>query len=112
MADPYLDTKKDLDHMKALLKQLHMRKEQEITLRRMGKRMPASRVKEMREMETTIETIMDRQRTVVNAQQKNLLENFKNQYRAQMRSWKNRLAFAEKQSARRGRAKPRAFKES
>lgn len=111
MAEPYLDTKKDLDQMKGLLKRLHMRKEQEITLRRMGKRMPASQIKEMREMETTIETVMDRQRPVTNAQQKNLLDNFKNQYRAQMRSWKNRLAFAERQSIRKGGVRPRSYKE-
>jgi len=72
----------------------------------MGKRMPASQIKEMREMETTIQAIMDRQRTILNAQQKNLLENFKNQFRSQMRSWKNRLTFAEKKRFRRKPSRP------
>jgi len=51
-------------------------------------------------MEATIQAVLDRQRTLVNTQQRNLLENFKNEYRAQMRSWKNRLGFAERIRAR------------
>ncbi len=108
MPDPYIEVRKDMDRMKEIFRRLHMNKEQEITLRRMGKRLPASRIKEMREMEGTIQAILERQRTLINSQQKNLLENFKNQYRAQMRSWKNRLAFAEKGWGRkkRPRSKP------
>ena len=68
---------------------------------RVGKRMPASTVKEMREMEGVIETLMNRQAGRLNIQQKNLFENFKNGYVAQMRSWKNRLASAERQRFRR-----------
>lgn len=96
-----MDNKKDLDQLNKIFRRLHQRKEQEITFRRLGKRMPATRVKEMREMEATIEAIMDRQRKVVNALHKNLMESFKNQFQAQMRSWKNRLSFAERQSLRR-----------
>ena len=97
MADPYLDSKKDLDQVKKMFRRLHQRKEQEITFRRLGKRMPATLVKEMREMEAAIEAIMDRRRNLVSALHKNLMETFKNQYQAQMRSWKNRLSFAERQ---------------
>jgi hypothetical protein len=96
MADPYMEARSDLERMKKMMRRLHQSKEQEISLCRVGKRMPATLVKEMREMETTIETIMNRQPTRMNTQQKNLFENFKNQYMAQMRSWKNRLSFAEK----------------
>jgi hypothetical protein len=101
--DPYMEHKKDLDQMRKLFRRLHLRKEQEITIRRLGKRMAASQVKEMREMETTIEALMERRRGTVNALQRNLLDNFRNEYLAQMRSWKNRLSFAERQLLRRPR---------
>ena len=101
MVDEYMDARRDFDRMRTILRRLHQRKEQEISLRRTGKRMPASRVKEMREMESTIEALLNRQRLQLGTQQKNLFENFKNQYMAQMRSWKNRLLFAEKQCFKR-----------
>jgi hypothetical protein len=101
MSDPYMDVRKDLDRIKKLMKRLHMIKEQEISFRRLGKRMPASRIKEMREMETTIETVMGRPQPGINIQQKNLFESFRNNYISQMRSWKNRLTFAERQRFRR-----------
>jgi len=101
MPDPYMEARKDLDRVKKLMHRLHQYKEQEISLCRVGKRMPASTVKEMREMEATIEAVMNRQPARLNIQQKNLFENFKNNYVAQMRSWKNRLVFAERQRFRR-----------
>lgn len=101
MPDPYVEARKDLDRIKKLMQRLHRHKEQEISLCRVGKRMPASTVKEMREMEATIEAVMNRQSGRLNIQQKNLFDNFKNGYVAQMRSWKNRLAFAERQRYRR-----------
>lgn len=103
MADPYTEARKDLDRIRRLMDRLLQYKEQEISFARLGKRMPASRVKEMREMEGTIESIMNRQPGRLNTQQKNLFENFKNNYRAQMRSWKNRLTFTERQRFRRNR---------
>ena len=96
MYDQYMDTKKDLDRLKKIFRRLHLKKEQEISMRRLSKRMPASQVREMREIETVIDTILNRQRVALNTMQKNLIENFKGQYRSQMRSWKNRLDNAEK----------------
>ncbi|MEW6440932.1 MAG: hypothetical protein AB1640_08350 [bacterium] len=95
MSDPYMEARRELDQAKKLFLKLHMKKEQEIALRRVGKRLCASDIKEMRELEGTIEGLFDRPRTTANAQQRSLLENVKNQYRASMRSWKNRLRFAE-----------------
>jgi hypothetical protein len=103
MGDPYMEHKKDLDQMKKMFRRLHLRKEQEITMRRLGKRMPASQVKEMREMETTIEAIMERRRGTINTLQRNLLDNFRSEYLSQMRSWRNRLSFAERQGLRKHR---------
>jgi hypothetical protein len=97
MPDPYMEARSDLDRMKKVLARIHQIKEQEISFCRVGKRVPATRIKEMREMEATIDAILNRQPARMNTQQKNLLENFKNQYLAQMRSWKNRLSFAERQ---------------
>jgi len=101
MPDPYLEARKDLDRIKRLLQRLHRYKEQEISMCRVGKRIPASTVKEMREMEATIEAVMNRRSGPLNTQQKNLFDSFKNGYVAQMRSWKNRLANAERQRFRR-----------
>jgi len=96
MYDQYMDTKRDLDRLKKVFRRLHLKKEQEISMRRVGKRMPASQIREMREIETVVDSILNRQRVALNSMQKNLLENFKSQYRSQMRSWNNRLANAEK----------------
>jgi hypothetical protein len=113
MVNPYYETRKDMDQMKKILRRLHQRKEQEISLHRMGKRMPASRVREMREMEGTIESILERDRLRISTQQKNLFENFKNTYRSQMRAWKNRLMFAERtQFKRSGGATRKIFREA
>lgn len=101
MADEYIESKLELDRMKKIFRRLHMIKEQEITMRRVGKRTPAGQIREMREMEATIDAILERKRNILNTQQRNLFENFKNQYRANMRSWKNRLANAEKKRLRR-----------
>ena len=110
MSDPYMDARTDLDRIKKLMHRLQQYKEQEISFCRLGKRMPASRIKEMREMEVTIETIMNRQPPRMNTQQKNLFENFKNNFMSQMRSWKNRLSFAERQRFKRNPAGLEKFK--
>ncbi len=96
MADDYMEGKLELERMKKIFRRLHMIKEQEITMCRVGKRTPAGRIREMREMEATIDAILDRKRSLLNTQHRNLFENFKNHYQANMRSWKNRLANAEK----------------
>ena len=96
MYDDYMDMKRDLDRLKKIFRRLHLKKEQEISMRRVGKGMPASQIREMREIETVVDTLLNKPRAAQNTMQKNLLENFKNQYRSQMRSWKNRLANAEK----------------
>jgi len=101
MTDPYMEARKDLDRLRRMMHRLMQYKEQEITFCRLGKRMPASRVKEMREMEATMEAVMSRQPARLNTQQKNLFESFKNSYMSQMRSWKNRLTFSERQRFRR-----------
>jgi hypothetical protein len=103
MSDLYIEAKKDLDRIRKLFRRLHFSKEKEIALRRTGKRMAASEIKEMREMEATISVLLERQKIVTNGQQRSLFENFKNQYQANMRGWRNRLAFAEAQRARRRR---------
>jgi hypothetical protein len=103
MRDLYIESKKDLDRIRKLLQRLHFSKEKEIALRRQGKRMAASEIKQMRETEATISALLERQKIVTNAQQRNLFENFKNQYHANMRGWRNRLAFAEAQRLRRRR---------
>jgi len=107
MADLYIESKKDLDRIRKLFQRLHFSKEKEIALRRAGKRMAASEIKEMRETEATIAALLERQKFVTNAQQRNLFENFKNQYQANMRGWRNRFAFAEAQRARRRRRRAR-----
>ena len=107
MSDLYIECKKDLDRIRKLLQRLHFSKEKEIALRRVGKRMAASEIKEMREMEATIAVLLERQKLVTNAQQRSLFENWKNQYHANMRGWRNRLAFAEAQRVRRRRRRAR-----
>ena len=101
MPDPYIESKRDLDQIRKLFQRLHFTKEKEISVRRVGKRLAASEIKEMREMEATIAALLERQKYVTNGQQRTLFENFKNQYHANMRGWRNRLAFAEAQRARR-----------
>jgi len=54
-------------------------------------------------MEATLAALLERQKLVTNGQQRSLFENFKNQYQANMRGWRNRLAFAEAQKIRRRR---------
>jgi hypothetical protein len=103
MPDLYIDSKKDLDQIRKLFQRLHFTKEKEIAIRRVGKRIAASEIKEMREMEATIAALLERQKIVTNAQQRALFENFKNQYQANMRGWRNRLAFAEAQQTRKRR---------
>jgi hypothetical protein len=103
MPEFYIESKKDLERIRKLLQRLHFTKEKEIAVRRVGKRLAASEIKGMREMEATIAALLERQKLVTNAQQRNLFENFKNQYHANMRGWRNRLAFAEAQRARRRR---------
>ncbi len=103
MADLYIESKRDLDQIRKLFRRLHFTKEKEIAVRRVGKRLGASEIKEMREMETTIAALLDRQKLVTNAQQRSLFENFKNQYQASMRGWRNRLAFSDAQRIRRHR---------
>lgn len=107
MPDLYTETKQDLDRIRKLFKRLHFRKEKEISVRRLGKRLGASEIKEMREIEATISALLERQKIVTNAQQRNLFETFKSQYQANMRGWRNRLAFAEVQRIRRRRAEAR-----
>lgn len=107
MPDLYIESKKDLERIRKLFQRLHFSKEKEIALRRVGKRMAASEIKEMRETEATIGALLERQKLVTNAQQRSLFENFKNQYQANMRGWRNRLAFAEAQRARRRRRRAR-----
>jgi len=108
MSDCYVEAKRDLDQMKKLLRKLHMKKEQEIALRRVGKRLGATDIKEMRELEGTIETLLDRPRGMFNSQQRSMFENVKNQYRASMRAWRNRLAFADQYRLKRRQARLRA----
>jgi len=103
MPDFYVEAKRDLDRIRKLLRRLHLTKEKEISVRRVGKRLAASEIKEMREMEATVAALLERQKFVTNSQQRNLFENFKNQYQASMRGWRNRLAFAEAQKIRRQR---------
>ena len=103
MPDPYIDAKRDLDQIRKLLQRLHFTKEKEISVRRVGKRLPASEIKQMREMEATIAALLERQKYVTNGQQRALFENFKNQFQANMRGWRNRLAFAESRRARKRR---------
>lgn len=108
MADAYMETKKDLDRLKKLFRQLRLKKEQEISLFRIGKRLPASTIREMREMEATISALLERRRVTSNAQQRVMMEGFKSQFQSSMRGWKNRLAFAEQARARRARRKAAA----
>jgi hypothetical protein len=103
MPDLYIESKQDLDRLRKLFQRLHFTKEKEISVRRVGKRLPASEIKEMREIEATIVALLERQKLVTNAQQRNLFENLKNRYHASMRGWRNRLAFAEAQRIRRRR---------
>ena len=107
MSDLYIECKKDLDRIRKLFQRLHFSKEKEIALRRVGKRMAASEIKEMRETEATIAVLLERQKLVTNAQQRSLFDNFKNQYQSNMRGWRNRLAFAEAQRLRRRRRRAR-----
>ena len=58
-------------------------------------------------MEATVAAMRERQKFTANAQQRNLFETFKNQFHANMRGWRNRLAFAEVQRMRRRRAEAR-----
>jgi hypothetical protein len=103
MPDPYIDAKRDLDQIRKLFQRLHFTKEKEISVRRVGKRLAASEIKQMREMEATIAALLERQKYVTNGQQRALFENFKNQFQANMRGWRNRLAFAESRRARKRR---------
>jgi molecular chaperone DnaK (HSP70) len=103
MPDLYVEAKQDLDRLRKLFQRLHLEKEKEIAVRRTGKRLPASEIKEMREMEATIAALLERQKIVTNAQQRNLFETYKSQYHANMRGWRNRLAFSEQQRIRRQR---------
>lgn len=105
MADLYVEARRDLDQVKKLLRKLNLKKEQEIALRRVGKRLAATEIKEMRDLEASIEEVLDRPRGMLNAQQRSLFESVKSQYRASMRSWRNRLGFAEQYRARRKRAR-------
>ena len=107
MPDLYIESKQNLDRLRKLFQRLHFTKEKEIAVRRVGKRLAASEIKEMREMEATILALLERQKLVTNAQQRNLFENFKNQYQANMRGWRNRLAFAEAQKIRKRRRRAR-----
>lgn len=108
VTDLYVEARRDLDQVKKLLRKLHLKKEQEIALRRVGKRLAATEIKEMRELESAIEGALDRPRGMLNAQQRSLFENVKNQYLASMRSWRNRLGFAEQYRTRRRRARLKA----
>jgi hypothetical protein len=104
MPDLYIESKRDLDQIRKLFQRLHFTKEKEIAVRRVGKRLAASEIKEMREMEATMAALLERQKLVTNGQQRALFENFKNQYHASMRGWRNRLAFAESQRVRKRRS--------
>lgn len=107
MPDLYIEAKRDLDKIRKLFQRLHFSKEKEIAVRRIGKRLPASEIKEMREMEATMAALLERQKFVTNGQQRSLFENFKNRFQASMRGWRNRLAFAEAQRARNRRRRAR-----
>jgi hypothetical protein len=107
MPDLYVEAKVDLDRIRKLFQRLHFKKEKEIAVRRVGKRLGASEIKEMRETEATISALLERQKIVTNAQQRNLFETFKNQFQANMRGWRNRLAFAEAQRIRKLRREAR-----
>jgi molecular chaperone DnaK (HSP70) len=107
MSDLYVEAKVDLDRIRKLFQRLHLKKEKEIALRRVGKRLAASEIKEMRENEATIAALLERQKIVTNAQQRNMFETYKNQFQANMRGWRNRLTFAEAQRVRRRRRQAR-----
>ena len=85
MSDLYVDAKMDLDRIRKLFQRLHLKKEKEIAVRRVSKRLGASEIKEMREMEATIAALLERQKIVTNAQQRNLFETYKNQFQASAR---------------------------
>jgi hypothetical protein len=107
MPDLYVEAKVDLDRIRKLFQRLHFTKEKEIAVRRVGKRLGASEIKAMRETEATISALLERQKIVTNAQQRNLFESYKNQFQANMRGWRNRLAFAEAQRIRKLRREAR-----
>jgi hypothetical protein len=94
-SDEYIDIKRDLDRVRKLFTRLSLMKEQEVVMRRMGKRLPASEIREMREMEESIQKALSRRTMITSFQQRNLFETFKYQFHSSMRAWKNRLAFAE-----------------
>ncbi len=97
-SDEYMDVRKDLDRLKKLFSRLSLKKEQEIMMRRMGKRLPASELRELREMEEAIEKTLQRRTVITSLQLRNLFESFKYQYQSSIRSWKNRMAMAEQKS--------------
>jgi hypothetical protein len=94
-SDEYIDVKRDLDRMKKLFTRLGLKKEQELVLVRMGKRLPASEIREMREIEEMIVNMIDRKTVITSLQQRSIFETFKHQFHSSMRAWKNRMAFSE-----------------
>ena len=62
MPDLYVEAKQDLDRLRILFRRLHFKKEKEIAVRRVGKRLAASEIKEMREMEATVAALLERQK--------------------------------------------------
>jgi len=99
--EEYLDVKRDLDRMKKLFSRLALKKEQEVILMRMGKRLPASEIRDMREIEESILNLLGKKTGITSVQQRNLFETFKHQFQSSMRSWRNRLAYAEQTRVRR-----------
>lgn len=105
-SDEYIDVKQDLDRLKKLFARLSLKKEQEVMMRRMGKRLPASELREIREMEEAIERTLQKRAVITSLQQRNVFESFKYQFQSSMRSWKNRMAMAEQKSEKGGKTRP------
>ena len=91
----------DMKTLRTFLQILHVKKEREIILVRQGKRPGGGEIREMRDLESNIEAILNRRMNVLQTRAGYMFEIYRERYYSAMRSWKARYSIAEKMYQRR-----------
>ena len=86
--------RKDIKTVKILFERLRIKKEMEIALARTGKRLPASMIRERRDLETNIDALMKRHTNITQLTVRCMFDAEQSRFESMMRGWKTRLSSA------------------
>lgn len=97
----FQELRADIKTLRIFLQTINVKKEREIILARQGKRPSGGEIREIRDLESNIEAILNRRLNVLQTRVGFMFEIYRERYYSMMRSWKARYSIAEKMYQRR-----------